>query len=158
VKRKFYELSKKYHPDFYINESEGKQKEILELSTLNNKAFQVLTHRHKRVQYVLELNELLTEGEKHQLPQEFLMEMMEVNEYLMELEFDPDESVVEKVSDQVSSIEESFELELSRLASEYDSQEDSEKIETLTLIKDVWYRQKYLLRIRDTLNRFASRN
>ena len=43
VKRKFYELSKLYHPDFYINESEEKQQEILDLSTLNNKAYQVLS-------------------------------------------------------------------------------------------------------------------
>ena len=28
VKQKFYKFSKKYHPDFYINESEEKQAEV----------------------------------------------------------------------------------------------------------------------------------
>ena len=53
IKRKFYELSKKYHPDFYINEPEEKQAEVLELSTINNKAYQVLSNPQKRVHYIL---------------------------------------------------------------------------------------------------------
>ena len=44
IKKKFYELSKEYHPDFYANEDEAKQQEILELSTLNNKAYQTLSN------------------------------------------------------------------------------------------------------------------
>ncbi len=39
LKRQFYALSKQYHPDFYTLASEEKQAEILELSTLNNKAY-----------------------------------------------------------------------------------------------------------------------
>nr|WP_199082508.1 Fe-S protein assembly co-chaperone HscB [Pedobacter sp. ASV19] len=90
VKQKFYELSKKFHPDFYIMESQEKQEEVLELSTLNNKAYQILSDPQKRLHYILELKGLLTEGENYVLPQSFLMEMMEVNEALMELEFEPD--------------------------------------------------------------------
>ncbi|MDB5155157.1 MAG: hscB, partial [Mucilaginibacter sp.] len=40
LKKKFYELSKQYHPDFHANEADEKQREILELSTINNKAWQ----------------------------------------------------------------------------------------------------------------------
>ena len=39
LKRTFYANSKKSHPDFYTLESEEKQLEVLELSTLNNKAY-----------------------------------------------------------------------------------------------------------------------
>ena len=49
VKQKFYEYSKKYHPDFYINESEEKQAEVLELSTVNNKAYQAFNNIQKLV-------------------------------------------------------------------------------------------------------------
>jgi len=62
VKKKFYELSKRYHPDFYVNESDEKQAEILELSTLNNKAYQVLSDPLKRIEYVLSLNSMLVDG------------------------------------------------------------------------------------------------
>jgi len=62
VKQKFYELSKKYHPDFYINQDQAKQDEVLELSTLNNKAFQVLKDPQKRLHYILTLKGQLQEG------------------------------------------------------------------------------------------------
>src|ERR1700743_33530 len=80
VKKKFYELSKQYHPDFYANEDEARQQEILELSTVNNKAYQTLSDDNKRLDYILRLHELVAEGAKPQLPADFLMEMMDINE------------------------------------------------------------------------------
>lgn len=47
VKANFYAFSKQFHPDFYANESEEKQQEVLELSTLNNKAYQTLSNAKK---------------------------------------------------------------------------------------------------------------
>ena len=82
LKKKFYALSKKYHPDFYANEDEAKQQEILELSTINNKAYNVLSNANKRMEYVLQQHNLLAEGDKYQLAPDFLMEMMELNEDL----------------------------------------------------------------------------
>jgi molecular chaperone HscB len=37
LKKQFYALSKQYHPDFFANEDDTKQQEILELSTLTIK-------------------------------------------------------------------------------------------------------------------------
>src|ERR1700712_951777 len=84
LKKKFYQLSKQYHPDFYANEGDEKQQEILELSTLNNKAYQALSDPNKVLEYILRLHELVSEGAKPQLPGDFLMEMMDINERLME--------------------------------------------------------------------------
>ncbi|QEK51425.1 Fe-S protein assembly co-chaperone HscB [Pedobacter aquae] len=156
VKRKFYALSKQYHPDFYVNESEDKQQEILDLSTLNNKAYQVLSHEQKRLNYVLELFGALEEGEKYALPQDFLMEMMEVNEVLMELEFDEDFAKVEQLKKQVAEIEESLDTELASLTHQFDEQKEEERKALLLQIKDIYYRKKYLLRIRESINRFAT--
>lgn len=155
VKRKFYELSKKYHPDFYINEDESRQQEILELSTLNNKAYQVLSDPAKRMQYILDLHELIAEGEKYQLPQDFLMEMMEVNESLMELEFDRDDAMLAKVSGEVADVENGLLNQMKQITSAYSGQSPEEKKASLLKIKDLYYRQKYLLRIRESLNKFA---
>ena len=158
VKRKFYALSKEYHPDFFVNDPEEKQQEILELSTVNNKAFQVLSSAGRRLEYILQLHDLISEGEKYQLPQSFLMEMMEVNEVLMELEFEPDPVVLENTAKMVSVIEDDIKQELHALTLSYDSGISTEEREIILLkIKDLYYRQKYLLRIRDSLNRFASR-
>lgn len=157
VKKKFYELSKQYHPDFYAAEPEEKQQEILELSTLNNKAYQVLSDPIKRIEYILMLNNLMEDGDKYRLPQEFLMEMMDVNEEMMELEMEPGAIALETVTSRVSQIEEDLFDELKHYTDAFDSQNAQQDENTLLKIKDIWYREKYLLRIRESLNRFASR-
>ena len=149
VKQKFYALSKMYHPDFYINESQEKQDEVLELSTLNNKAFQVLKDDQKRLHYILELKGQLVEGENYSLPQDFLMEMMEVNEALM----DSDLIKLAALKNQISDIENTLSGDLKALTSSFDNDEGVEEENTLKAIKDIYYRNKYLRRIKESLNR-----
>ena len=156
VKQKFYALSKKFHPDFYINESEEKQNEVLELSTQNNKAFQVLKDDQKRLHYILELKGFLVEGENYALPQDFLMEMMEVNEALMDLEFDPDANKLATVKDQVTSFEQGLMTELNQLTQRFDTTSLPEQEELLNSIKDIYYRNKYLFRIKESLKRMGA--
>lgn len=157
VKSKFYELSKRYHPDFFASESEEKQQEILELATLNNKAYQILSHPLKRIEYILSLNNLMAEGDKYQLPQDFLMDMMDVNEALMEQEFKPDAIALDLINQQVGAIEKRLFDELKQYTDAFDTDSLALNESTLLKIKDIWYREKYLLRIRESLNRFAAR-
>jgi molecular chaperone HscB len=157
IKKKFYALSKAYHPDFFVNESEEKQKEILHLSTLNNKAFQVLSNPDLLLAYILQLKGELVEGEKYALPQDFLMEMMEVNEALMELEFEADEAQVQKISAIVDELEEDLNEQLKVLFAQYEVIVPQDEMALLGRVKDIWYRKKYMLRIRESINRFATR-
>ena len=153
IKQQFYAFSKKYHPDFHINESEEKQAEVLELSTLNNKAYQLLSDPQKRLQYVLELKGLITEGEHYVLPQSFLMEMMEVNEALMDLEFDADEEKLSTLKSEIDDIENGLSAELMSLTSDFESLSANAQHNVLLAIKDLYYRNKYLLRIRENLSK-----
>lgn len=154
LKKKFYELSKQYHPDFYANEDEAKQQEILELSTLNNKAYQTLSDSAKRLEYILKLHGLVSEGAKPQLPADFLMEMMDVNERLMEVD---DAEELAKITAEVLAIESDMEEELNSFTAGYEQLDDTAKESRLNDIANVYYRQKYLLRIRESLNNVASR-
>ena len=154
LKKKFYELSKRYHPDFYANEDEAKQQEILELSTINNKAYNVLSNANKRMEYVLQQHNLLAEGDKYQLAPDFLMEMMEINEALMEVE---DAGQLEAIKTQMADTESELNSELAALTSRYTESAENGKQGILEAIRDIYYRQKYLLRIKDTLNTFAAR-
>jgi len=153
IKQKFYALSKEFHPDFYINESPEKQEEVLELSTLNNKAYQVLSDPQKRLQYILDLKGLIKEGENYVLPQTFLMEMMDVNEALMELEFEPDPSKLLQVKLLVDDIEKDLFDELYALTAFFENLVPEAQDSALLSIKDIYYRNKYLLRIRQSLER-----
>lgn len=154
LKNKFYQLSKKYHPDFYANEDEAKQQEILELSTLNNKAYKVLSEPNKRIEYILQQHGLLADGDKHKLAPAFLMEMMEINEALMEIE---DEPSLNTLKTQITSMDNELIEELSLSIKNYETDNEASKENTLNKIKDIYYRQKYLLRIKDSLDTFAAR-
>lgn len=154
VKNKFYQLSKKYHPDFYATEDEAKQQEILELSTLNNKAYQVLSNPAKRTEYILQQHGLLADGDKHKLASAFLMEMMEMNEALTEIE---DEQSFNALKTQIESMDADLNEELAAATANYETGNEADKQMLLDNIKDIYYRQKYLLRIKDTLNTFAAR-
>jgi len=150
VKTKFYAFSKQFHPDFYANESEEKQQEVLDLSTLNNKAYQTLSNAKKRLKYVLELKGIVETDEGYQLPQSFLMEMMDVNEALMDLEFEADAEKLAQVKRDVDAIEKNLVNELNDLISRFDSDPTASDA-LLPSIKDNFYRQKYVDRIRERL-------
>ncbi|MBC8987672.1 Fe-S protein assembly co-chaperone HscB [Pedobacter sp. N36a] len=156
IKRKFYELSKKYHPDFYINESEEKQAEVLELTTINNKAYQVLSNPQKRVHYILELKGQLVEGENYSLPQSFLMEMMDVNEALMDLQFDPDAERLATLKTEVDEIEKGLSDQIAALTTSFELKDKEAQLRILNAIKDLYYRNKYLYRIRESIKKAES--
>lgn len=151
VKQQFYALSKKYHPDFYINESPEKQDEVLELSTLNNKAFQVLKNPQKVLQYVLELKGMISEGESYALPQSFLMEMMDINEIIMDLQFDSDADKLAKVKDEITNIEQFLYNELVANTNGFESAGTAQQEEKLSKIKDFYYRSRYIHRLKESL-------
>jgi len=154
VKKKFYQLSKQYHPDFYANEDEAKQQEILELSTLNNKAYQTLANPAKRLEYILRLHNLVSEGAKPQLPADFLMEMMDINERIMEVD---SATELGSITAEVLAIEGDINEELSALTTDYVTLDDTAKESRLNNIANIYFRQKYLLRIKESLDTFATR-
>ena len=154
LKKKFYELSKQYHPDFYATDTDEKQQEILELSTINNKAWQTLSDPAKRLEYILRQHELLVDGAKPALPGDFLMEMMDINERLMEIE---DAGQWGEINNEVMSVDDDINQKLHSLTNDYHTLDDTAKESRLNEILDIYYRQKYLLRIKESLNTFAAR-
>jgi molecular chaperone HscB len=154
LKKKFYALSKQYHPDFYANEDETKQQEILEISTINNKAYQTLSDPNKRLEYILKQHDLVNEGAKPQLPADFLMEMMDLNERLMEVD---DAEQLANIRAEALAVEDDLNVQLQALTVDYQTLNDTAKESRLNSIADIYYRQKYLLRIKESLDTFASR-
>ena len=81
---KFFELSKKYHPDYFVNEDQAAQDNALEKSAMLNKAWKTFQNPDATIKYVLLEKGLLEEEEKYELPPDFLMEVLEINEQLMD--------------------------------------------------------------------------
>jgi len=149
----FYAYSKKYHPDFYTLEDEAKQQEVLKLSTLNNEAYKTLTDFDRRMKYILELKEVLAEEGKNEIPQDFLMEMMDINEVLMELEFDFDASKLDTVKKELDQLESKLLTSLQPILEGYD--DATVNAADLNQIKEYYFKKRYLLRIRKNLDKFS---
>ncbi len=157
LRRLYLQNSKKYHPDFHTLSSESEQAEMLELSTLNNKAFKTLSDPDLRMHYILEINGLLSgnkEGESSQpsVTQEFLMEMMDINEGLMELEFESDATRYALTLKAVDNFEKELDEEVQPVLNTWT---EADGTEPLQAVRDYFLKRRYLLRIRENLSKFA---
>jgi molecular chaperone HscB len=136
--RKYFELQKKYHPDFYTRASEHEQEEALEISSHLNKALKVFRNEEATIKYILQLKELLEEEEKYRLPQDFLVEMMELNE-----ELSGDSAA------QIAAIEKELYTAVKPIIENYNDAAVTN--DELLELKEYYYKKKYLHRILDRI-------
>ncbi len=136
--QKYFELQKKYHPDFFANGTEYEQEQALEISSQLNKALKTFKNTDLTIKYVLQLKSLLEEEEKYQLPPAFLMEMMELNE---ELSADS--------AKQIQELETALYKEVAPIIENY--QDATATTADLLKLKEYYFKKKYLQRILDRL-------
>lgn len=137
--KKYFELQKKYHPDFYTRADEEEQRDMLEKSSEINRALITLKHPQETIKYVLQQKGLLEEEEKYQLPQSFLMEMMDLNEQLGNGTGMAIEDMENQLFNEVKSIIENYNDTLI-------------KKEELLKVKEYYFKKKYLKRILDRID------
>lgn len=154
LRRIYLENSRKFHPDYHTLSDAAAQAEMLERATQNNEAFKTLSDPDRRMRYILEIKGLLQEEtEKQSLPQDFLMEMMEINEALMELEFDFDKTLYNKALNTVEQFEKSLEQEIRPVVENWADANGQEA--DLQKVKEYFFKRRYLLRIQENLSKFA---
>lgn len=158
VKSKYYELSRQYHPDFHATENPEKQQEILQLATQNTNAYRTLSDFDRRMQYILQQNGRLEEGKNNELPGDFLLEMMELNEQIMELEFDFDAAAFTRVSEASVGRLAALEAGILPVLQRYPELEGVTREAALDEVKIYYLQKKYLLRIQESLSKFATRS
>lgn len=147
--KKYYQLSKEFHPDHFSLENSSAQENALMMSSEINKAKKILDHSDHRLAYYLTANNLIKTDEKYALSPFFLAEMMDINEELMELEFDKDASKLAGIK--LALLEkESLLFEEVKLFFEMDELKifDNDNLK----LKDYYYKKKYLNRILERLN------
>jgi molecular chaperone HscB len=88
LQRRFYELSRRHHPDFHQGADAAAQAQTLEASALVNRAYRALRDPVARVEYVIALEggrEVREEtSARPKAPMDLLEEMLEVQEALEE--------------------------------------------------------------------------
>jgi molecular chaperone HscB len=149
LKQTFYANSKRFHPDFHTLEDEATQQDVLEQSTLNNQGYKILADEDSRLKHFLEVRGILGEEGSNQVPQDFLMEIMEVNEALMELEFEDDPSVRLKVTGLIDQLDADLRRDVADTLENYD--DDKATQAELDQLKDYYLKRRYLLRLREKI-------
>lgn len=150
LSRRYFELSRKYHPDFFTGAGAEKQAEMLEKSAQLNKALKTFQNPDSTLKYVLMLKGLLTEEEKYQLPPDFLMEVMEINEGLMDFEMEGNASGISAVKEKIEAFEKAIYAPVQATIENYQEGVTSEA--ELLAVKEYYYKKKYLERIREQLS------
>ena len=146
--KKFFELSRKFHPDFYANTTPSEQNRALEITANLNKAFKIFQSLDDTIKYVLQLKELLQEEEKYQLPPDFLMEVLEINEKLMDAEDDPELKL--NLQSAINNLQSEIYEPVKETVEHYQDGVTTE--EELLQVKEYYYKKKYLHRIQQQLN------
>lgn len=145
IRGRFFELSRQFHPDFYVNRPAEEQQNALEKTAQLNKAWKTFQQPDELIRYVLEIHDHWQNGEKYELSPDFLMQMMDIHEALM----DAAGSDPAPLNDQLREIQESIEAPVERILSESPFSPSEAK---LLALKEYYYRRKYLQRIQDQLS------
>ena len=107
--------------------------------------------------YILSRHGLLEEG-KQEIPPDFLMEVMELNEQLMELEMEPDPNVVASVENEVNALAETLDAGIEPVLTGYPGLPPDVRPQALQQVRTYYLKRRYLLRIRESLAKFATRS
>lgn len=117
LRARFYELSRRWHPDFHQSGSPDEQARALQESALLNAAYRTLRDPITRIEYLVRLEEGRETAQeatvKREVPPDLLGEMFEIQEALAEAKaggLDPE-------------ARRTLEVERERLAARYDAEE-----------------------------------
>ena len=139
LRRNYLRLSRQFHPDMQNNGDPMAQALALKMSAEVAKGYFILNDTLKRGLYFLSLHHQPLKAQD--LPADFLMEMMELNETLEELETAP--NYLEQRNALLSSPIENMLTQFQALADEWEQHPDWEKL------KSILTRLQYLQRMKD---------
>ena len=153
LKRQYLKLSKENHPDFFITDK-ARYDAAMDLTSQNNTAYKILKSFGSRVHYILKLNNLLEE-QGNKLPTDFLMEMMDLNDEIMDLKMDFDTTKWIALNKKVGLLADQCSTKIKELALQSDDFHNRKRTGILREIKEFYLKQKYVLRLKESLNTFA---
>ena len=143
--KKYFELNKKFHPDFYGNATPAEQEHALEITANLNKAYKTFQNPDETIKYVLQLKGLLEEEEKYQLPPDFLMEVLEINEQLMDLKMEENPGLKDNLQSSIFNLQSEIYEPVKTIIENYQDGVTTEQ--ELLQVKEYYYKKKYLNRI-----------
>jgi molecular chaperone HscB len=127
LEKRFYEMSRKYHPDYHTNGDEIEKEISEERTSFLNSAYRILRDPIQRAKYLLQLEWGEIPKEDKKVPPELLMEIMELQEKLQEEKTEEDigrkkelKKVLNRISDDLKNKLDSMNVELNSLFRKWD--------------------------------------
>lgn len=160
LQRRFYELSRRYHPDFHQDVAPDEQARILEASARVNAAYRTLRDPIRRVEYLVRLQgrpETDNAGDvKPEAPPGLLAEMFEIQEALQEARAgELDETGRAALQEQRVALEVRFRAEEARLrgplSESWDGATEAERPRALAACTEALATRAYLRTVIDDL-------
>ena len=165
LQRKFYELSRRGHPDYHQGAPPERQAEILEASARLNAAYRALRDPIARIEYLVRLEEGRETREgatvKPKAPPELLEEMFEIQEALQEAKAagrsgELDAGAKETLVAQRDRLRERYDQEESRLrgplSQAWDAAAPAERAGALRAFKESLAARAYLRTVIDDID------
>jgi molecular chaperone HscB len=148
IKEKFFLLSRSVHPDFFTLSSVEEQMEAMEKSTMLNDAYKTLKEENSRIRYILTEKGLLSEDEKEQMPMDFLMEMMDLNESIAEARAGENQEEIAKLTREIDQLANEWTKELEDFRQkEFNQWTEKQWLE----LKSYYLKLRYLRRLKQQL-------
>jgi len=157
---KFYELSRRYHPDFHQAAPAERQAEILDASARLNAAYRALRDPIARIEYLVRLEEGRETNEgatvKPKAPPALLAEMFEIQEALEEAKAGPlDEAARATLTEQRAGLEARMAEAEARivgpLSQAWDAAAPADRPAALNTLKEALATRAYLRTVVDDL-------
>ena len=158
LKRLYYAKSRETHPDFHATSTPENQAEMLRQATLNTDAYRTLAHPDQRMAYLLRRHGLFDEGKQEQLPPDFLMDMMDLNEQLMDLEIAPEPAAQARIVAEVDTLADTLDAGIQPVLAGYEQLPADHRTAALQQICTYYLKKRYLLRIQQQVATFAARS
>jgi len=150
LRKKYFELSKKFHPDYFANTIQADQHQVLEESALLNKAYKTFSNKDETIKYILKEKGLLEDDEKYQLESSFLLQMMEINEEFSEAGLPDAETTRHSLSEKLIDLQNEIYAPVKNIIENY--KEGITTKEELLQVKDYYFKKKYIDRLTSQLS------
>lgn len=151
LRKAYLKISRENHPDFSAGDEELYETSLQKTSE-NNEAYNTLSDFEARLKYVLQLKGYALQQDD-KLDHGFLMEMMEWNERIMDVGMMEDAGEIKRLTEDFEALRSTYETKLKARIEAYEaSGEEAE----LKAIKEIYLQRKYLLRLNESIDKFAA--
>ncbi|MBC8213633.1 MAG: Fe-S protein assembly co-chaperone HscB [Candidatus Marinimicrobia bacterium] len=156
LQNRYYELSRKFHPDYYQNKSSQELTFALKYSSILNRAYFTLKNPIARVRYLMMLEGIHENRDSGSIPVKFAEDIFEIQDCLMEYKSNPESHCEDELQNHHQKLKldiDEIDQHIHKYFQNYDASEnDKEKLDVLNNISLLLTDRNYLDKMKTELD------